>query len=689
MNMVRHSLSWEEPMRVERASVCTLDCPDTCSLAVGVEGDRIVSVRGSHANPYTNGVICAKVAREYPGFVHGERRLTTPLRRTGPRGAGSFERISWDEALDRVHAAVTSAVEAHGPESVLPLNYSGPHGMLAGGSMDLRFFHRLGATLLERSPLCGGIRAEAWAGTFGAVPVMPPEQAALAQLIVAWGNDVTWTNLHLASVMHEARRRGAKLVVVDPRRTRIAEQADLHLAPRPGTDVLLAWAVTGELERTGGLDRAFIERHVHGYEPYMERARQLSLAEAAERCGVPEEGIRTLAAWYRDASPAAISVGNGLERNQNGGSGIRAIFALAALAGKLGVRGGGLVNAASHSFPKTPQRLQRPDLAPNGTRRLNIVDVGAHLLDPALEPPLKVVFIYNHNPVIVHPDQNRLRRGLAREDLFIVGCDVAMTDSMAYADVVLPAASSFEHGDVYPAYGQQWLQRAERAIPPVGEALPNTEIFRRLAARFGFEGPIFRASDAELMDDALDAADPRLAGVRPSELPLDRATPMRFGGEEAALFVNVFPKTPSGKVELLSSYLAEKYGEPLPSWRPVASRFPLALISPASDQRITSTFGGSPTCDAPPPLDMHPDDARARGLADGATVRVWNELGEVHLPLRVTDRVSRGVVSTPKGAWLRTSDNGQTVSALAPAHHADLAGGACFNDARVEVERYR
>jgi anaerobic selenocysteine-containing dehydrogenase len=260
-----------------------------------------------------------------------------------------------------------------------------------------------------------------------------------------------------------------------------------------------------------------------------------------------------------------------------------------------------------------------------------------------------------------------------------------MTDSMAYADVVLPAASSFEHADVYAAYGQQWLQRAEPAIPRVGEALPNTEIFRRLAARFGFDDPIFRASDAELMDEALDAADPRLGGLQPSALPLDRATPMRFGGEEAVLFANVCPKTPTGKVELLSSYLAERYGEALPGYRPVASRFPLALLSPASDKRITSTFGGSASGDAPPPLEMHPDDARARGLSDGATVRVWNDLGEIHLALRVTDRVPPGVVSTPKGAWLRTSDNGQTVSALCPAHHADISEGACYNDARVEV----
>ena len=671
-------------MRIERASVCPLDCPDTCSLTVTVEDDKIVAVRGSHANPYTDGVLCAKVPALYPAFVHGPGRIRTPLRRIGARGEGRFERLSWDAALDLVHARFSAIIAAHGSQAILPLNYAGPHGMLAGGSMDLRFFHRLGASLLDRKPLCGGIRTEAWVGTFGPVPGIRPEQVEHARLVIAWGNNVTWSNLHLMPVINQARRRGAKLVVVDPKRTKIAEQADLHVALRPGTDVVLAWAVAAELERRGGIDRAFVERHVEGFEEFMTLARPWTPEEAARVCGVPVGVVRQLAEWYHAFSPAAISVGNGLERNRNGGSGIRAIFALPALAGKFGVPGGGLVNGASFAFPKTPQRLARPDLVPEGTRTLNIIDVGAHLLDPSLAPPIKAVFIYNHNALIVHPDQNRLRRGLGREDLFVVGSDVVMTDSMAYADVVLPAATHFEHADLYPAYGQHWLQRAEPVIPAESEALPNTEIFRRLAARFGFTEPALRATDAALMDDALDPADPRLQGVRPSELPTARALAMTVGGADAILFQNVSPRTTSGKVELASSYLGQKYGARLPGFRPVESRYPLALISPASDRRITSTFGGVDG-GATPPLEMHPEDARARGLGDGQRVRVWNDLGEVRLPLRITDAVPRGVVSTLKGAWLGTSDNGQTVSALCPAHHADICEGACFNDARVEI----
>jgi anaerobic selenocysteine-containing dehydrogenase len=672
-------------MKTEHASVCPLDCPDTCSLTVTVEDTQIVGIRGSRANPYTDGVICAKVPRAFPELVHGERRIRTPLKRVGAKGEDRFVRISWDEALDTIYTRVSTIIAEHGPQAVMPLNYGGPHGMLAGGSMDLRFFHRMGATLLDRGPLCGGIRTEAWLGTFGTAAGIRPEQVAQSKLVVAWGNNVTWSNLHLTPIISRVRKAGGKLVVVDPRRIKIAEQADLHLMLRPGTDVVLAWAMAAELERRGALDRAFIERWVEGFEDFMALARPWTLARAAATCGLDEADIARFVEWYATISPSSISVGNGLERNQNGGSGIRAVFALPALTGKFGVPGAGLVNGARYVFAKTPARLQRPDLIPPGTRTLNIVDTGKHLTDPTLKPPLKALFIYNHNPLVVHPDQNRMRRGLAREDLFSVGVEVAMTDSMLYCDVVLPACTHFEHHDLFSAYGQHWLQRAEPVIPPQGEALPNTEIFRRLAARFDYTEPCLQASDAELMDDAIDPADPRLGGVRPSRIPTERAIAMTVNGQDAMLFANVFPQTPSKKIELASSYLAKKYGARLPSFRPVESRFPLALISPASDKMITSTFGGTSIADETPPLEMHPDDARARGLVQGQRVRVWNELGEVRLTLEITEAVPRGVVSSLKGFWMRTTDNGQTVSALAPATHADICEGACYNDARVEV----
>ena len=477
---------------IERASVCTFDCPDTCSLSVTVEDGRITKVRGSEAAPFTAGVICNKVARDMTAFVHGPQRILHPLRRTGPKGSGAFERITWDAALDEIHARTSAVIERWGPQAVSPLNYAGPHGMLAGDSMSSRFFYKLGATQLYRRSMCGGVRSEAWAGTYGAVPGCPPELAADAKLNVVWGNNATVTNLHLVRRIRQSKRNGGRLVVVDPLRTKIAEQADLHLAPLPGTDVLLAWALAAELERMGAFDDAFIAQHVLGFDEFMAEARAWPVARAAAACGLREEQIVTFAQWLAEADPLVFAPGNGLERGRNGGSSIRALIALPALLGKLG-NGSGIVLGASNAFPKTMARLQRPDLAPPGMRTLNLIDVGRHLADDDIDPPLRAVFIYNHNPIVVHPDQNRMRRGLAREDVFAVGIDVAMTESMAYCDIVLPAATHFEYADLYASYGHHWLQRAEPVIPPVGESLPNTEIFRRLAARFGFDEPCFKA----------------------------------------------------------------------------------------------------------------------------------------------------------------------------------------------------
>ena len=674
----------------ERASVCTFDCPDTCSLSVGVEEGQIVRVRGSNSVPYTAGVICNKVARYTGDFVHGSQRLLHPLHRSGPKGSGRFERISWEEAVDEIFERVSAVIGRWGPQAVMPLNYAGPHGFLAGDSMSLRFFHRLGATQLYRRALCGGVRSEAWAGTYGAVPGCPPEFAERAQLNVVWGNNATATNLHLVRGVRRAKRAGGRLVVVDPLRTKIAEQADLHLQLLPGTDVLLAWSVAAELERSGSLDHAFIAAHILGFEEFMARAREWPAARAAAVCGLEESQILTFARWLAKAQPLVLAPGNGLERGRNGGSGIRAAIALPALLGKLG-NGNGIVLAASNAFPKTPARLQRPDLLPEATRTLTINDIGRHLAEDDIDPPLRALFIYNHNPIVVHPDQNRMRAGLAREDIFAVGIELTMTESMAHCDVVLPAATHLECTDLYPSYGHHWLQRAEPVIPPQGESLPNAEIFRSLAARFGFTEPCFAANDAALMDDAVDGADPRLRGIRPSEIPTRRALQMAGpGGKPLALFDNVFPATPSGKIELRSAALAERWGAAavLPDWREHEGAYPLRLISPASDKRISSTMGDLKASRTAPPLLMNPVDAAQRGLAHGSQVRVWNDRGEVLLRLAVTDAVRQGVVASEKGAWLMTSPTGQTISALVSADlKADLAEGACFNDTPVEVSR--
>ena len=674
----------------ERASVCTFDCPDACSLNVVVTDGRIVKVRGSDAAPYTAGVICNKVAREMTEFVHGPGRLRHPLRRIGPKGVGQFEQISWDAAIHDIHRGVSEVIERWGRQAVMPLNYAGPHGLLAGDSMSSRFFNRLGATQIYRRALCGGVRSEAWSGTYGAVPGCPPEFAEAAKLNILWGNNATVTNLHLVRCVRKSKRAGGRLVVVDPLRTKIAEQADLHLQLLPGTDVLLAWSLAAELERSGSLNAAFIAAHILGAEDFMARARQWPVARAAAVCGLKENDILTLAHWLTESEPLVLAPGNGLERGRNGGSAVRAAIALPALLGKLG-RGSGVVLGASNAFPKTPTRLQRPDLIPDGTRTLNINDIGRHLAEDDLDPPLRALIIYNHNPIVVHPDQNRMLRGLTRPDVFVVGIELTMTESMNYCDVVLPAATHFEYTDLYPSYGHHWLQRAEAVIPPVGEALPNTEIFRRLAARFGFDEPCFKATDEELIDDAVDAGDARFSGARPSTIPTQRAVEMTGpDGMPLVLFDNLFPNTPSGKIELKSQTLADRWGAAamLPDWRERVVSYPLMLISPASDKRISSTLGGLVASHHPPPLLMNPKDAAQRDLRQGIEVRLWNERGEVILPLAVTEAVPPGVVASEKGAWLATSRTGQTISALVSADlKADLAEGACFNDTQVEVSQ--
>ncbi len=670
----------------ELPSVCPMDCPDTCSLTVCVEDDKVVKVRGSNTNPYTNSVLCNKISRYYPEFVHGENRLTHPLRRTGAKGDGAFGQISWEQAFDTIYDNFSQAIAAHGPQSIVPLNYAGPHGMISDSSIDGRFFHKMGATLLNRGALCGGVKSEAYKSMFGGMPTMPPEQAVKSKLIVIWGNNVTVSNLHFTRIAKEARKNGAKLIVVDPKRVKIAETADMHLAITPGTDVVLAWAIALELERLGGIDQEFVQKWVHGFEGFMEAARQVTVESAADICGINAYKIRAFASLYHNTNPAVINIGNGMERNRNGGSGNRAAMALPVLAGKFGIEGGGLIGKAGNAFPATPDRRKGTDLIPEGTRTFNIIDVAKHMLDDTLEIPVKGVFIYNHNPVSVHPDQNRMKRALSREDIFVVGCDVAMTDSMAYCDIVLPASTHFEFADVYGAYGQQFLQRAEPVIPRVGNSLPNTEIFRRLAARFGYTDDIFTRSDSELMDESLDLDDPRLKGYRPSELPLDKAIPMEFDGGEATPFVNTFPTTKSGKVELTSVDLAQRFDQLVPTFRELKSDFPLYLITPSSDKRINATFGGLKASDGIQVLEMHPDDAAARDLEEGAIVKVWNDLGEVTLSLKVTDAVRPGTIYSPKGAWFKTSDTGQTTCALIPGDiYADLIGGACYNDTRVEV----
>lgn len=670
-----------------KPSVCPLDCPDTCSLLVEVENNVIKKVKGSKVNPYTAGAICDKVVKYYPNFVHGENRLRQPMLRVGEKGSDEFEPTSWDNALAVIADKTKEVINQYGAEAVLPFNYAGPHGQLAGGSMDRRFFHHMGASLLDRGPLCGGVRGAAYTSLFGNAPGMPPEQAADADLIAVWGNNVTVSNLHLARIIKQAREKAAKLVVIDPKRTRIAEQAHLYIQIAPGTDVVLAQALAAEMERRGKVDAVFVDQWVEGAGSFLEQCHQYSLADAAEICGVGIDLINRLADLYANARTLACSIGNGIERGKSGGSGLRSIMAVSVLMGQLGRRGAGIIAKPGLAFPATPDRLQRPDLIPEGTRTLNIVDVGRHLLNDDLDPPLRSIFIYNHNPVATHPDQNRMIRGLSRSELFITGIDVAMTDSMKYCDVILPAASHFEFDDIYASYGHSYLQRAEPVISCVGESLPNTEIFRRLAKAFGYDDPMFDDDDQSLMDAAFDSSDPRLLGKSPSELPTDQAVLMNTVNREEVLMCNtVTPGTPSGKVQLFDQNLEDKYGFGIPRYDPAEKDRAFTVISPSSKKRTNATFGGDEASAGVEEVEINPDDAKANDVDDGAMITLSNQKGSVTLKAKISTATRPSVLYTPKGTWLNTSNTGRTVNALISADmKTDIVDGACYNETFVDI----
>jgi anaerobic selenocysteine-containing dehydrogenase len=665
-------------------SVCPLDCADTCSLSVEVKEGRIHKVRGSVANPFTKGKICSKVATGLPLQVHGPDRLLTPLQRTGPRGSGAYAPIGWERALDIIYEKYQVIIDEFGPQAIAPLSYGGPMGMLAGNSMDKRFFNRLGASQVDSSTLCAGVAGAAYSSVFGDVGGIPYAELAHSKLIVVWGNNITICNLHLTKMLRQARKDGAKLVVIDPKRIRIADEADLHLPLMPGTDVVLAYAVAAELHRQGALNQAFIDQHVEGAAAYLEEAAKYPLERAAALCGLAVEDIERFVEYWRDLSPAAISIGVAPERNRNGGAGIRTAFALPALTGNIGFPGAGVCDVSGF-FPVKWRALERPDLIPDNTREFSVLDMPQKILNPGDEIPIKSVFIYNHNPVAVHPQQRAMQQALLSEELFVVGCDISMTDSMACADIILPAATHLEYGDLYKAYGHHYLQRSEAVITPVGEALPNTEIFRRLAARFGFDEACFSDSDDELVDMALEENVPAMQGRKAMDIAVTTAIDMSVDNH-SGLLRGARPATPSGKIELFSETLERDCGEGLPHYRELDCPRRFTLVSPSSEKRTNSTFGGIDSHDSDMCVEMNPADALSLALSEGQAVRLFNDQGEVDLPVNISDRVRRDTVYVPKGAWLKNSPTGQTINALVPGHRADIAGGACYNDARVDIE---
>jgi anaerobic selenocysteine-containing dehydrogenase len=670
--------------RERRHSVCPLDCADTCSLEVIVEdagdGERVAAVRGSERNPYTRGKLCAKVVNSFPAQVHGALRIREPMRRRATVTGSDFEPISWEEALDLIHARFSAVIERWGAQAIAPLSYGGPMGLLAGGSMDQRFFHRLGATRVDSSTLCAGTSGAAWDALFGDAGGIDFEELTAARLIIVWGNNITACNLHATTLIRRAQKDGARLVVIDPKRTRIARDADLHIPLLPGTDVVLAFAVAHLLATSGGLDHAFIEAHTIGANAFLAAARDFPLERAAQLCGVDAALIEQFAELLRRQRPAAMSMGVAPERNRNGSAGIRAALSLMALTGNLGAPGAGICDT-SRFFPVDREALARPDLAPAGLRDINVMDIPRYVLEPGDDLPLRALFIYNHNPVAVHPEQQRMREALLCEDVFVVGSDISLTDSMACCDLVLPAPTHFEYGDLYKAYGHRYLQRSQAVLPPQGEALSNMELFRRLAARFGFDEPCFGDSDETLARQALAVDDDTLP-----ERAAGAAVDMQAYAEPGMLRGAAFT-TPSGRIELYSAAMEDSCGQGVPRFLPLTERRAFLLVSPASERRVNSTFGGLAAQQRDLACEMHPADAAAAGIDDGDAVVLYNDQGELQLPARISDAVRRGTLYVPKGAWIADSPTGNTVNALIPGHRETAIGGACYYDCSVDMRR--
>lgn len=660
------------------SSACPLDCPDACSLEVHVEGDRVVAIGGSRVNPVTEGYICSKV-RRYPEHVHGPRRVLYPRIREGRKGEARFRRAGWDEALDLVAGKLSALARRGAGEAILPLSYGGSNGYLSQDTTDARLFARLGASRLART-VCAAPSGRAAKGLYGKMAGIAIPDYRHARLIVLWGVNPAVSGIHLLPHIQAAQKSGGRLVVVDPRRTRLAEQANLHLQVTPGGDLPLALGIIRWLFANGRADTAFLAAHATGVEELRRRAEGWTLDRAAAASGIPAEEIEAFARLYADSSPAALRCGWGLERNRNGGSAVAAVLALPAVAGKFGLRGGGYTMSNSAIWDLDVQGAARE--GPASTREINMNRTGETLL--AGRPPVELLFVYNANPLMTLPEQEKVRRGLLREDLFTVVFDPVMTDTAAYADVVLPATTFLERREISRGYGAYVLQDASPVIPPVGESRPNHEVFAELCRRTGVDRP-GDPETTEAIAAAVLASSRRASDLRDG-LERDGFANPEFGMHPVQ-FVDVFPRTPDRKVHLTPEDLDREAPKGLYGFRepPTGSAFPLALISPGSDRTISSTLGElRPEAVA---LAIHPDDAAARGIADGAAVRVFNGSGEVRCRARLDDSLRRGVVFLPKGLWSHNTENGATASALAPDTLADLGGGACFNDARVELER--
>ena len=678
-------------------AACPHDCPDTCAMQVTVEtrgAQRIaVHIAGDPQHPPTGGALCTKVSRYLERTYHADRVLQ-PLRRIGRKGAGRFEPMSWNHALDEI-AGRLGEIARRNPEAIVPYSYAGTMGLVQGESMAQRFFNKLGASRLERT-ICAEAGTLGLRYTLGASLGMDLEQFENSRQILFWGTNAVGSNLHLWSRAQEAKRRGARLIAIDPYRSQTAERCHEHIALLPGTDGALALGIAHVMIREGWHDHDYIARHTLGFDALAERALQYEPARVAEICGIGAGIVERLARDYWQVRPTAIRLNYGMQRARGGGNAVRAIACLPALAGHWRDPAGGLLLSSSGTFAVDREALECPELlGGRSPRSINMSAIGDALLEA--DPPIEALVVYNSNPVAVAPQSARVARGFARDDLFTVVLEHFLTDTADYADIVLPATTQLEHLDVHKSYGHLYQLANNPAIAPLGEALPNTEIFRRLAARMGYTEACFTESDEAIAARAFSScgAAPydweglRRDGWRRLELPRPYA-PFAQGG---------FP-TPSGRCELASPRLAALGLDPVPDYVPpyegprstpeLARRFPLAIISPPARNFLNSSFVNVTSLRATegePRLEMHPEDAAARGIADGDSVEVFNERGSFVVRARVSERPRAGVVVALSIWWKKLAGDGKNANEVTHQRLTDLGGGATFYDCLVEVRR--
>jgi molybdopterin guanine dinucleotide-containing S/N-oxide reductase-like protein len=723
------------PFRIVH-TVCSHDCPDSCAVLVTVnEEGRAIKVEGDPSQPVTQGFLCGKVAK-YLDRVYAPDRILYPLRRKpdvakGPLFRGhehnAFERVSWDEALDVIAARLRKIADRYGPESILPYSYAGTIGQLGFGSMDRRFFHRLGASQLDRT-ICSEAGGQAWNLVYGKKFGMPTEDFRFAKLIVAWGANIHGNNIHLWPMVEEARRKGARLIVIDPYRTRTAAVADWHIAIRPGTDVALALGLMHVILKEGLEEREYIAEMTYGIERLAERVREYTPERVATWTGMTAAEIEQLAREYATTKPSALRLNYGVQRCENGGEAVRAIAMLPALTGAWKHRGGGAQLSTSGAFAWNKQALERPDLAkasPIGrlARVVNMCELGHALTELGRDreqvnkrtrerddsPAVHALFVYNSNPGAVAPNHNAVQRGMEREDLFTVVHDLFFTDTTDYADYILPATTFLEHTDIQGAYGHYFVQLSKKAIEPLGESRSNVWLFGQLAQRLGFTEDCFRDTPEEMIRQALaigpdgHSKNANMEHITYADLEERGHIPLAFHRcpekDPFRPYTSGRLQTPSGKVEFYSETLAASGLDALPSFRPPtesrwgerAKRYPLEFLGRKNDNYMNSTFANLPShrkmeARTEQRLEIHPDDAKLRGLTDGDRVRIFNDRGSVHLTAMINPSLPAGVVAG-RLDWAKLHADRANVNVLTSERLTDIGGGATFYSVLVEVAK--